>query len=446
MKTIVVGAGPAGLSAAYELRKKGIDVTVFEASNTVGGRAQSVHKGGYIFDLGAQFAGPFYKTTFRLMDELGLGGEFQQFRFKTAMWRKGKLYPVTPMPGPGERLASLKEMVGFRGLSLKTMLQTAKVMPGIYMKYRKVDFDGWNLEGLLDFDNQTVADYVLGKKSGDALEYVFRPLTEYMTLGEPEEVGLPHFLTFMGFFLEGAYAPRHGMGIVPTSLYKACADSVKLSTPVKKIVIEKKKVKGVETKNGFVKADAVICAVTSNEARRLMPNLPDTIAGPLKKTTYSSTCHLIFGHEKRVLPEGWYNVIIPREAGFITTGPVDSSSKSPEHAPKGAGCVHALTYGRKAKELMSVPDEKLKKMMIDDLKRLVPDIPDKPKISVLARWQDAICLQPPGQMTAIMNMKKNNYRDVRGLYLAGEYMCLFSSVEGSLRSGIEAAGAAAADM
>jgi hypothetical protein len=36
-------------------------------------------------------------------------------------------------------------------------------------------------------------------------------------------------------------------------------------------------------------------------------------------------------------------------------------------------------------------------------------------------------------------MRKRNYRDVEGLYLAGEYMYLISCVEGSLRSGIEAA-------
>lgn len=40
----VVGAGLAGLSAAYELRKRGYTVTVFEASERPGGRTLTIEK------------------------------------------------------------------------------------------------------------------------------------------------------------------------------------------------------------------------------------------------------------------------------------------------------------------------------------------------------------------------------------------------------------------
>jgi len=39
----VVGAGLAGLSAAYELRKRGYSVTVFEASERPGGRTLTIN-------------------------------------------------------------------------------------------------------------------------------------------------------------------------------------------------------------------------------------------------------------------------------------------------------------------------------------------------------------------------------------------------------------------
>src|SRR5437588_8558814 len=44
-KAVVLGAGVAGLSAAYELRKAGYDVTVLEARDRVGGRNWSIRRG-----------------------------------------------------------------------------------------------------------------------------------------------------------------------------------------------------------------------------------------------------------------------------------------------------------------------------------------------------------------------------------------------------------------
>ena len=49
---LVLGAGPAGLTAAYELAKKGWPVVVVEAEDQVGGLAKTVLRDGYRFDLG----------------------------------------------------------------------------------------------------------------------------------------------------------------------------------------------------------------------------------------------------------------------------------------------------------------------------------------------------------------------------------------------------------
>ena len=49
---VVVGAGPAGLTAAYELGKAGVPATVLEASDVVGGISQTVERDGWRFDIG----------------------------------------------------------------------------------------------------------------------------------------------------------------------------------------------------------------------------------------------------------------------------------------------------------------------------------------------------------------------------------------------------------
>ncbi len=49
---VVLGAGPAGLTAAYELAKAGVASTVLEADDTVGGLSRTAEYKGYRFDIG----------------------------------------------------------------------------------------------------------------------------------------------------------------------------------------------------------------------------------------------------------------------------------------------------------------------------------------------------------------------------------------------------------
>lgn len=52
---VVVGAGPGGLAAALLLRQAGLDVTVVEQKEDVGGRTRVIEREGYKFDLGPTF-------------------------------------------------------------------------------------------------------------------------------------------------------------------------------------------------------------------------------------------------------------------------------------------------------------------------------------------------------------------------------------------------------
>ena len=49
---VVVGAGPAGLTAAYQLGKAGRHAVVFEADDVVGGISRTARAGDWRFDIG----------------------------------------------------------------------------------------------------------------------------------------------------------------------------------------------------------------------------------------------------------------------------------------------------------------------------------------------------------------------------------------------------------
>lgn len=57
MRIAVVGAGISGLACAYELKRAGFDVDVFE-KNAIGGRVITDRRKGFVVDLGANFVCP----------------------------------------------------------------------------------------------------------------------------------------------------------------------------------------------------------------------------------------------------------------------------------------------------------------------------------------------------------------------------------------------------
>src|SRR5438093_6188556 len=71
-RVVVVGAGLAGLAAADALRAGGIEVTVLEARNRIGGRVWSVPFAGGVAERGAEFILPQNTAVESLAARFGL--------------------------------------------------------------------------------------------------------------------------------------------------------------------------------------------------------------------------------------------------------------------------------------------------------------------------------------------------------------------------------------
>jgi protoporphyrinogen oxidase len=96
---VIIGAGPAGLTAAYVLSKRGTASTVLEADSVVGGISRTVEIDGWRFDIG----GHRFFTKVTPVDDLWfeiLGeDEFLQRPRMSRILYRGKLYdyPLVPM-------------------------------------------------------------------------------------------------------------------------------------------------------------------------------------------------------------------------------------------------------------------------------------------------------------------------------------------------------------
>lgn len=125
LSVAIVGAGPGGLVSAYELMKLGLNVTVFEASDRIGGRCyskqlyQDDYGNNYLAELGAMRFPPSEEALFYYINKLqGAGYDIQ----------------VSPtFPDPGKVLT---------GLSFQGQAQTWD-NPAVAPEGFETVFNGW---------------------------------------------------------------------------------------------------------------------------------------------------------------------------------------------------------------------------------------------------------------------------------------------------------------
>ena len=90
-RVIIIGAGPAGLTAAYELIKLGNKPVVVDKSNKVGGLARTEVYRGYRFDIGGHRFYTKVDEVKNLWDEV-LSNNFRVVSRLSRIFYKGKFY------------------------------------------------------------------------------------------------------------------------------------------------------------------------------------------------------------------------------------------------------------------------------------------------------------------------------------------------------------------
>ncbi|MDQ1533544.1 MAG: hypothetical protein QOF28_1305 [Actinomycetota bacterium] len=97
-KVLVIGAGPAGLTAAYQLSKAGCTSTILESDSVVGGISRTVERDGWRFDIGGHRFFTKVKPVDDLWFEILGADEFLRRPRMSHIYYNGKLidYPIRP--------------------------------------------------------------------------------------------------------------------------------------------------------------------------------------------------------------------------------------------------------------------------------------------------------------------------------------------------------------
>jgi protoporphyrinogen oxidase len=91
-QVVVIGAGPAGLTATYQLQKYGINATVLESSDQVGGISRTVRRDGWRFDIGGHRFFTKVQVVDDLWHEILPAEDFLLRPRKSRIFYKGKYY------------------------------------------------------------------------------------------------------------------------------------------------------------------------------------------------------------------------------------------------------------------------------------------------------------------------------------------------------------------
>lgn len=409
MKVIVVGAGLAGLTCAKVLAERGAGVSVFEASDGVGGRVRTDEREGFLLDRGFQVYFTAYPAARRHLDREAL--DLRAFD-PGAIIVRGRERTVLsdPLRDPAALVPSLLSDAATLEDKLRAIRLSAQKAP-----------EGAEAAGELDGPDVSSLEYLRGAGFSERfIDGFFRPFYGGIFLDRALGTSARVLRFTFGMLARGRAAiPARGMGEIPRQLASRLPEgTVRLSSPVVGLLRGGGRVRGVRLASGEEEADAVVVATDARAAGGLTGE--EVPRGSLGQTcVYYATGGAGLGSGRKI-------VLNADEGGFLNNV-AEVSAVSEGCAPPGKGLVSAAALG-----VTDLPDPELYRRGIEEIGRSFP----KADLHPLAvyRIPFAQFAQPPG----IHDGLPGNRTSTPGLFLAGEYT-LDSSINGAMLSGERAA-------
>ncbi|XP_020876335.1 protoporphyrinogen oxidase 2, chloroplastic/mitochondrial isoform X2 [Arabidopsis lyrata subsp. lyrata] len=454
-RVAVVGAGVSGLAAAYKLKSRGLNVTVFEADERAGGKLTSVMQNGLIWDQGANTMTEAEPEVGSLLDDLGLRDKQQfpisqkkryivrnglpmmiQILLEPFLWKKNDSSSKVSDASAEESVSGFfqrhfgQEVVDY--LIDPFVGGTSAADPdSLSMKHSFPDL--WNVEKSFGSIIVGAIRTKLAAKGGKSGEAKSSPGTKR---------GSRRSFSFKG-----------GMQILPDMLCKSLShDEINLDSKVLSLSYNSGSrqenwslscVSHNETQRQNLHYDAVVMTaplcnvkemkVTKGGQPFLLNFLPEINYMPL------SVLITTFTKEKVKRPLEGFGVLIPskeKKHGFKTLGTLFSSMMFPDRCPSDLHLYTTFIGGSRNQELAKASTDELKQVVTSDLQRLL-GVEGEPVSVNHYYWRKAFPLYDSSYgsvMEAIDKMEK----DLPGFFYAGNHRGGLS-IGKSIASGCKAA-------
>jgi protoporphyrinogen oxidase len=360
VKIGVVGGGLTGLTAAYELAKKGHQILLWEQAPYLGGQAGT-------FEIEGTLLERYYHHIFTgdadmigLIEELGLSERMQWLSSKVGFFYEGEIYDfVTPL-----------DLVRFRPLRFGQRIRAGLVT--LYLQR----FGDWK-----HLEEFTAEDWIRRYAGQRAYEVIFAPLLRAKFGEFSDQVTMAwlwsKFKDRVGSRTKGM--TRELLGYMEGSFQPfidALADGVTarggqvlVDTPVERLTIEDRRVKGVVAGEVWT-VDQVIATVPSFVFLQIAPDLPEQYASGLREVAYQSALCLILKMKRSLSRIYWLNISDP---SFPFVGAIEHTNLIPAEEYHGKHILYLSNYVSRTDALYSASAEELLGHYLPSLRKINPE-------------------------------------------------------------------------